>query len=442
MSQFIIAPQVDHQTANLRPSFGAVIEPQTTPILLSPRNWSDSHQKLLATAESHECGAVQAVVDSELARDDTSALSKLQLRLTNDELGNRINATEELKGHLEDAVARMQAEAARIAEEVEELTSRFNQHESTQACLREVQRLRLTRTKSERVMDSVEHELKLFNRSLQAILYPPRAKKLLAMNDVLSQLLEQVSEDAARKGIAIQVDNTCLDSQAPKAAVKQLVSKAAKNKPAAKAQFDSVRVTPTKQRGGNQSTHAWVTTTMKILQKCNKSLKDSTSLRAAAEDYRDAHVGIYGDGCDRLEQALRVCIQQLEQATEELLAGKAEIDKDLEADRVEIAELVASMPALQAPLELAEARLIKRARRPVPERVRDSAEKALDNEAQTQRLSLAKLRGKQKKLEANRGRLLNLKKEILNDVALKKETLAINEQCLQTVVDHQASQEQ
>lgn len=440
--QFTIAPLLDHQTANLRPSFPPVIQPQNAPLPLSPNKWSHSHHKLLSTAGSAEIGAAQAVVDSELARDDTASLSKLQLRLTNSELGNKIQATEELKQRLDDAVSRLSEQSELVSAELVEVDASFSKHEATHEALREVQRLRLTRPKTERVLDAVEHEMKLFTRDLQSTLYPPRLKKLLGVKDAIQKQLHQISEDAARKGIAMKVDATCLDSKAPSKDVRQFLPKQdPQSKPAGRAAaFDAVRVTPSSHRSeASQSTRAWVASAMKMLQKCNKTIEAASQLCQACQEYRSSRQDIAGAGRTRLVEVILSSLQDLQQATDELRAGEAEIEKDLAADQAEIRELQGSIPELQGPLELAEARLMKRARRPVPERVRDSAEKALETEAQGLRLSLAKLRSKQKKLEANCGRLMSLKKEIQVDVENKKETIAIMNQCvklLETVADN------
>eukprot|EP00658_Telonema_sp_P-2_P021177 TRINITY_DN18421_c0_g1_i5.p1 TRINITY_DN18421_c0_g1~~TRINITY_DN18421_c0_g1_i5.p1 ORF type:complete len:400 (+),score=86.45 TRINITY_DN18421_c0_g1_i5:167-1366(+) len=307
-------------------------------------------------------------------------------------------------------------------------------------CIRDrykVKQLRLSRPSGERVLDPVDHQIKLFVRELESTLYPPRLKKLVSTYDGLIDLHHRLSEDASKKGLAIAVDETCLGSQSPTKDVRSLIGnkqqRAVKQAPRS---FDAVRVQPPTRSGQPQalSSKAWVQSAMKLLHQSNKSLLKSAELRQAAADYRASRVDIAGLGRERLVQVIEVSIGELDTAVAELNAGQAEIDKDMAADWSEINEITCSIPGIQAPLELAEARLLKRSRRPKPERVRDSAEKALEAEVQSLGLSLAKLRKKQKKMEANSNRLLKIKQEIQHDILSKQESIQINHKCIDVLL--------
>merc|ERR1712166_736666 len=376
--------------SNLQNSFPLVISPPQSIKPLSPVEWGAAHNKTLCLAESGECRAVQAVVDSEIARDDSQYLSELQLKFSNNELGNRIQVTEELKQLLDGQLGVLSIEEAAVDNEMAELQKTVGEHEAGVALVAQLQQLRSKRPGSERVLDSVDHQIKLYLRDLQSSLYASRVKKLLSVQQQLHKLRAQMEQDVRRKGAAIQVDATVLESKQPSQAIKSLTA-AATQQPSSRAikPFDAVRVTPGRPRTANKTPKAWVASALKLLHDCQARVKAAGQVRKQTKDYRCSRNGIGGTAKSRLCDAINISI-----------------------------------------LELAENRLRQRARRPMPERVRDSAEKALENQVQSLGLSLAKLRSKQKKLEGNRTRLSKLKTEIVQNVGYKQEAVAINQTCL------------
>jgi len=423
-----VAPVLTQYHTHLPPDFTPVIPPPASDTAISPDKWARSHTKLINTVESQECRAVEAVVGSEIARDDGLQLRTLQLKFSNDELGNKIQATEELKQLLQKALDDTLGEAARVEQEIKDMDATYGKHEGMIDALTRVKDIRAQRPHRERVLDNVDHTAKIFLRELQSTLYPPRLKKLSATLDQLRNLAGTLQEDVDRKDRAMQVDAHVLDSLesglAP--AARPASSKAAGRQKA----FDAVRVTPGKHHARPKTTKAWVQSALQLLHKCHKQIGAAIGLRKKCIEYRESRVDVGELGRQRLIGAIEDAEHQLEESLNELAAGEAEIDKDIEGDREEIAHILESVPQLQGPLEVAEDRLLKRARRPVPERVRDSAEKALQKEIESLRISLAKLRAKEKKLKDNLGRLMNLKKEIQQDSLAKKKTISIHRRCI------------
>jgi len=371
------------------------------------------------------------VVGSEITRDDSMLLQTLQFKFSNDELGNKIQATEELKQLLQHALDTVQAEAQNVQLEIQAMEATHSKHEASIDALGRVKDIRGQRPHRERVLDSVDHTSKLCLRELQSTLYPPRLKKLSATLDNLKNLARMLEEDVDRKDLAMKVDSQVLEANDDprKAVTPRPRSTAAPVRQRLKA-FDAVRVTPTRQRSTPKTTRAWVQSALQLLHKCNKQVSVAADLRSKCVEYRSSRTDVAEAGRERLINEIRASMHELDEALNELAAGEAEIDKDLSADEAEIAELVESIPQLQAPLSLAENRLMKRARRPLPERVRDTAEKALHAEVQSLGISLAKLRTKEKKLMDNLGRLENLKKEIQQDRACKKKAMQIHQKCI------------
>merc|ERR1712166_444212 len=417
--------------SNLQNSFPLVISPPQSIKPLSPVEWGAAHNKTLCLAESGECRAVQAVVDSEIARDDSQYLSELQLKFSNNELGNRIQVTEELKQLLDGQLGVLSIEEAAVDNEMAELQKTVGEHEAGVALVAQLQQLRSKRPGSVRVLDSVDHQIKLYLRDLESSLYASRVKKLLSVQQQLHKLRAQMEQDVRRKGAAIQVDATVLESKQPSQAIKSLTA-AATQQPSSRAikPFDAVRVTPGRPRTANKTPKAWVASALKLLHDCQARVKAAGQVRKQTKDYRCSRNGIGGTAKSRLCDAINISILELTDRLTDLMAEALEIQKDLDADHAELEQLHTMIPELKGPLRMAEDRLRQRARRPMPERVRDSAEKALENEVQSLGLSLAKLRSKQKKLEGNRTRLSKLKTEIVQNVGYKQEAVAINQTCL------------
>lgn len=145
-----------------------------------------------------------------------------------------------------------------------------------------------------------------------------------------------------------------------------------------------------------------------------------------------------------LVDLLQQCIAELEAFQVTLVDRLQEVEQDMAADLQEAVDLEKSIIQHEEPLHLAEERLRQRFRRPQSERVRDSAEKALEQEVNRLGMAIARLASKKKKILANREKLLQVKTDIEGNLVMKQQAIDVNLTCLHVLqhMDWEAAKEQ
>jgi len=375
----------------------------------SPDRWCSASMKLLQTAETRECSAVQAVVDGEIARDDAQRITQMQRDFSNSELGQKISATEELMQFLSDALALVETEERLLAAEIVELAKMERSHLACLTVLQNIKAIRQNRPKGELVRDSVEHEFRKQINNLNGSVCRPRIAKLEGVQKELRAIRDDLQNDITLKAKALAVDDQVLRTS-------------------------KVRTTPLRNFSPPQSLTSpktWLQGAVNKIKKCNKHCQFAQGLRNKSIEYRRvrcAEVDSWNKSV--LVELLQQCVAELEAFQVTLIDRLYEVEQDMAADLQEAVDLQNSIIAHEEPLHLAEERLRQRYRRPKSERVRDSAEKALEQEVDRLGMALAKLAAKKKKILANREKLKGVKDDIEANVVLKQQAVDVNLTCL------------
>jgi len=379
--------------------------------------------KLLQKAETHECAAVQSVVDGEIARDDATRITQMQVKFTNGELEQKMMATEELKQFLEDSLALVETEERLLAAEIIELNRMERSHLACLSVLQNIQAIRIKRPQEELVRDSVEHEFRKQINNLNGSVCRPRITKLEGVGKQLREIRDDLQADIKLKAKALAVDTQVFKTDE--------VKKVPRN-PYAPAQ-------------SLKSPKVWLQAAVKKIKVCNKNCQFAQGLRAKSQEYRRVRCAEV-DSWNKtiLVELLQQCIAELEAFQVTLIDRLYEVEQDMAADLREAVDLEHSVMEHQTPLHLAEQRLRQRFERPESERVRDSAEKALEQEVDRLGMALAKLAAKKKKIMANRQKLLDVKGNIETNIVLKQQAIDVNLTCLHVLqhMDWEAAKEQ
>lgn len=365
--------------------------------------------KLLQQAEVRECAAVQAVVDGEIARDDAQRITDMQKRFSDQELLQKSLATEELKQFLEDSLALVETEERLLAAEIIELGRMERSHLACLAVLQNIKAIRNNRPPEELVRDSVEHEFRKQINNLNGSVCRPRITKLEGVGKQLRDIRDDLQNDIKRKAKALAVDKKVFDTHE--------VKKVPRN--------------PYAPPQSLKSPKSWLQSAVDKIKKCNKHCQFAQGLRTKSQEYRKvrcAEVDSWNKSI--LVELLQQCVAELEAFQVTLIDRLYEVEQDMKADLQEAVDLEKSIIEHEAPLHLAEERLRQRYRRPKSERVRDSAEKALEQEVDRLGMALAKLAAKKKKILVNREKLIGVKAEIESNVVLKQKAIDVNLTCL------------
>jgi len=376
----------------------------------SPDRWCSDSMKLLQQAEARECSAVQAVVDGEIARDDATRISHMQLTFTNGELEQKMMATEELKQFLEDSLALVETEERLLAAEIIELDRMERSHLACLAVLQNIQAIRKNRPKEELVRDSVEHEFRKQINNLNGSVCRPRITKLEGVAKQLRSIRDDLHDDIKLKAKALAVDNQVFSTSRVK----------------------NVPRNPKIPAQSLKSPKVWLQSAVNKIKKCDKHCQFAQGLRSKSQEYRKvrcAEVDSWNKAV--LVDLLQQCIAELEAFQVTLIDRLYEVEQDMAADLQEAVDLEKSIIEHEEPLHLAEERLRQRYwGRPKSERVRDSAEKALEQEVDRLGMALAKLAAKKKKILTNRAKLLSVKQDIEANVVSKQKAIDVNLTCL------------
>lgn len=379
--------------------------------------------KLLQTAETKECAAVQAVVDGEIARDDAQRISQMQRQFTNGELGQKIMATEELKQFLEDSLAMVETEESLLSGEIVELGQMERSHLACLAVLQNIQAIRQNRPKQELVRDTVEHEFRKQINNLNGSVCRPRIAKLEGVQKDLRAIRDDLQNDIKMKAKALAVDDQVLRTNVVK----------------------SMPRVPYSPPQSLKSPKTWLQNAVNKIKKCNKHCQFAQGLRNKSVEYRRVRCAEV-DSWNRnvLIELIQQCVQELEAFQVTLIDRLYEVEQDMAADLQEAVDLEKCIIEHESPLHLAEERLRQRYRRPKSERVRDSAEKALEQEVDRLGMALAKLAAKKKKILSNREKLKAVKEDIESNVVLKQQAIDVNLTCLHVLqhMDWEAAKEQ
>jgi len=332
--------------------------------------------KLMQNAETRECAAVQAVVDGEIARDDAQRITQMQRQFTNGELGQKIMATEELKQFLEDSLAMVETEESLLAGEIVELGQMERSHLACLAVLQNIQAIRQNRPKQELVRDTVEHEFRKQINNLNGSVCRPRIAKLEGVQKELRAIRDDLQNDIKMKAKALAVDDQALRTN----------------------KIKNVPRIPYSPPQSLKSPKTWLQSAVNKIKKCNKHCQFAQGLRNKSVEYRRVRCAEV-DSWNRnlLVELLQQCVGELEAFQVTLIDRLYEVEQDMAADLQEAVDLQRSIIEHEGPLHLAEDRLRQRFRRPKSERVRDSAEKALEQEVDRLGMALAKLAAKKKK---------------------------------------------
>ena len=193
------------------------------------------------------------------------------------------------------------------------------------------------------------------------------------------------------------------------------------------------------------SPKTWLQLAVNKIKKCNKHCQFAQVLRAKSQEYRRVRCAEV-DSWNKtvLVELLQQCIAELEAFQVTLIDRLYDVEQDMAADLQEAVDLEKSIIEHEEPLHLAEERIRQRFRRPKSERVRDSAEKALEQEVDRLGMALAKLSAKKKKILANREKLLSVKQSIEVNVVSKQKAIDVNLTCLHVLqhMDWEAAKQQ
>jgi len=277
----------------------------------SPDRWCSDSMKLLQQAEARECSAVQAVVDGEIARDDATRISHMQLTFTNGELEQKMMATEELKQFLEDSLALVETEERLLAAEIIELDRMERSHLACLAVLQNIQAIRKNRPKEELVRDSVEHEFRKQINNLNGSVCRPRITKLEGVAKQLRSIRDDLHDDIKLKAKALAVDNQVFSTSRVK----------------------NVPRNPKIPAQSLKSPKVWLQSAVNKIKKCDKHCQFAQGLRSKSQEYRKvrcAEVDSWNKAV--LVDLLQQCIAELEAFQVTLIDRLYEVEQDMAAD--------------------------------------------------------------------------------------------------------------
>lgn len=366
---------------------------------------------------------MQAVVDGEIARDNAERVTAMQQKFTNGELENKMMATSELKMFLEESLAFIETEERLLVSEIIELGKMERSHLACLAVLQHIKSIRMNRPAEELVRDSVEHEFRKQINNLNGSVCRPRIAKLEEVQRNLREVRDDLHKDIRLKSKALAVDNQV---------------------------FSTTRVAvvprnPESPPRSLKSPKVWLQTAVNKIKKCNKLIQFAQGLRSKSQEYRSVRCAEV-DSWNKtlLVDLLQQCIAELEAFQVTLVDRLQEVEQDMAADLQEAVDLEKSIIQHEEPLHLAEERLRQRFRRPQSERVRDSAEKALEQEVNRLGMAIARLASKKKKILANREKLLQVKTDIEGNLVMKQQAIDVNLTCLHVLqhMDWEAAKEQ
>jgi hypothetical protein len=292
----------------------------------------------------------------------------------------------------------------------------FAEHETVQAALdaenvplnviRQAVALRKTRPARELVRDDVEYELSMLEKEhletcalYQQTLFAC-SNELKRLDDVRAKL----QYDIDQKAETIRLDAEVLGMEVPPQCAKSHAKSS---------------VLP----------YAWSGTSAELMSFAEDVCATAQRLTSKSSNIRDARNGIAHEGLLRTLAALGKRMEETNALRSDLEGQHAEVVQNIQANQEEYAALEQAVADKTGPLDLARGRLTARLARPGAERVRDIAERALEDEVNQLTQAIDDLHLNMDRVNANLTRLSHSEQQLTADISDKAEALQIDGQC-------------
>jgi len=379
-----------------------------TPIMqpTSPERWNSSSFQTMGRANTEEGDAARIRAQGDRTQAFTSQMKDQRFAGSNVALQRKLCDLEAVHDDLNRHAQQVDHDHQLLLAEHETVQAALDAENAPLNTIRGAVALRKQRPARELVRDEVEYELAMLEKEHleTCALYQ---QTLFACNNELKRLDDvraKLQYDIEQKAETIHLDAEVLGMQVPSSIPKAHAKSA---------------VLP----------YAWSGTSAELMSFAQDVCATAQRLTAKSVNIRAARDGIEEEGRVRTAAALHKRCQETARLKAELEGQHAQVLENIAANQEEYSQLELAVADKQAPLELARGRLTARLARPGAERVRDIAERALEDEVNQLTSAIDELHLNMDRVNANLARLSNSEQQLAADIGDKGAALEVDSQC-------------
>ncbi|XP_054619084.1 tektin-2 isoform X2 [Dunckerocampus dactyliophorus] len=387
--------------------------PEKPSVHYSVPEWCNNNNQLSATAQIEQQLSNVIRQESRSLRNDTNCKTLWDESDTSSRLSDRVWEVARWKELLVSC-------AHKVDEEMEALTLSKTRTEETLAATTvplevslESLTLREGRPGLELVNDPVEEQLKnevhVIERVQQVL--QQHIDEAFEQLCILQKIRQQLTADLQNKMETLDIDTSCLALTITSSQI-------------------SLKPNPTRIPAGSCTPHEWVKFSQLNLARAQEAMRMSQQMR---DDMSLSRVNMQNDLKKQqraTEFALRKRNHQEQQASSELQWQLKNTEDEIAEMESDIFRLDADLQAKMAPLKLAHTRLENRTYRPGMDLCRDEAQRTLVEEVNQLQATIATLKKKLSEAQHSLQRLKLHHNKLLQDLARKKEALALEQRCI------------
>lgn len=367
----------------------------------------------MGRATTEEADAARIRAEGDRAQAFTSQMKEQRFSGSNAALQRKLSDLEAVHEDLNRHAQQVDHDQQQLLAEHETVQAALDAENKPLNVIRSAVALRKTRPARELVRDEVEYELSMLEKEHleTCAMYQ---QTLFACNNELKRLDDvraKLQYDIDQKAETIHLDAEVLGMQVPSNIIKA---------------HSKSSVLP----------YAWSGTSAELMSFAQDVCATAQRLTAKSRNIRDARDGIEEEGRRRTHAALQKRCDETARLKAELEGQHCEVVNNIGANQQEFRQLDMAVADKQPPLELARGRLTARLARPGAERVRDIAERALEDEVNQLTQAIDDLHLNMDRVHANLNRLNDSEQQLTADISDKGTGLEIDNQCLEMMAGY------
>lgn len=379
----------------------------------APSDWHLSNFTIASSAERQRSIAHDVRQQSQRLRNETESKTQWTQHSTDTNLQSRIGDIHNWKDTLEKTLADTETEIDKLSEHKDRTEQALEAKTLPLAVVIECLGLREQRVAIDRVRDEVESELHKeleVIEGIQSVLHQ-KVNEAFEQICVLQECHQQLHSDLTDKHMALQIDTECEEMKNTSDTI-------------------TMQVDPTRIKKGIVTPAQWESFSTHNTARAESEMRSSTHLREATNQSIQQTTTDLEAQWTATAYAFRRRLHEMEQARQELLWQQKNTEEEIAQVQAEIRGLEQSLAEKTPPMMVAQTRLENRTYRPNVELCRDQPQYGMVTEVAEIAQSQQKLREKLAVAEYALGSLQRTLERIMQDLAVKENSLAIDQQCM------------